>query len=856
MVSGNAGLRLLDACYDDVAYARYLLRSRLPSDRNVRTKINWKDQQSGSSLLHCLSYSDLSQPIKLLLDNNADPNLVNHNLETPLHWCAKMNSTNCAKILLDYGADINAVDNSSSTALHYASSLGNIEMVMILLDRGAKVDILDKDEKTAIELAAEGTSSTAKAVAVVFLRHYQRLGLPTAKGLKSKIQSMNSVLLFPKESTSLSVMDGMLKSPYPGVFEQSHPSPSQFRETPSQPPLSSSSVKPRTLLDEIREEKNASFTSQKSSMSMATGRSPSRPTSGERNKRNSPSGKKYPPMHFGIQPSPNSAPSHRPSSASSASPGRPGATAKGGGRPVSAGGLVTPSKMAMSPSIDSKVPMNSPFVAAQEISAGRTMSQLLPPTAAPTSSSEIQHHSPSSSSAHTMRSNSMDSLKPLQRRTFSHGLSSTSDQRQQQLLPRAQSADMVLTEVNDEDEVTQYVDNITSTSVSTPMVSHTDHYTVGDAGMRSRRFMSAPVVPATRLTLDTDSILRAEEFAKGKQSSPNRSRRALLEQRFPPASCIPFLPRLPADLSCGQADYLDVILTVEHCVDCHLHSDQSLRHDPKKYVTAAINVLYGIIQAIVTSKFKVRLFAIRSAPMNIKRLGAFEVTLAICLPVVESYINDSNIQLSASMFGSNQTLSSLLQVPDPRRSLVMKPQWISHNLFSKLENKSWPAVNAMEEKATNFLDAALQDAARGLREAQPGLSDAVQSVIGSANHRVAGHLSELVYGNYKHNELDTEALYDLEKAYQAWQERMKMPIQIVKDPLDVDIPALFSPSQYTPQKAGQLQRMTSRSSSQHMVSQQPTHSKGPYLDRNLAQALPQEEFERVVLEHFFVFDNR
>eukprot|EP00981_Chlorochromonas_danica_P006987 scaffold1510_cov176-Ochromonas_danica.AAC.7 len=78
MVSGNAGLRLLDACYDDVAYARYLLRSRLPSDRNVRTKINWKDQQSGSSLLHCLSYSDLSQPIKLLLDNNADPNLVNH----------------------------------------------------------------------------------------------------------------------------------------------------------------------------------------------------------------------------------------------------------------------------------------------------------------------------------------------------------------------------------------------------------------------------------------------------------------------------------------------------------------------------------------------------------------------------------------------------------------------------------------------------------------------------------------------------------------------------------------------------------------------------------------------------------
>lgn len=72
---------------------------------------------------------------------------------------------------------------------------------------------------------------------------------------------------------------------------------------------------------------------------------------------------------------------------------------------------------------------------------------------------------------------------------------------------------------------------------------------------------------------------------------------------------------------------------------------------------------------------------------------------------------------------------------------------------------SWPAVKAMEEKATDFLDAALQDAARGLRDAQPGLSDAAQSMIGTANHRVAGHLSELVYGNYKHNELDIDAIY-------------------------------------------------------------------------------------------------
>lgn len=73
--SGNAGLRLLDACFDDVAYARYLLHSRLPADRNIRSKINWRDQQSGSSILHCLCYSDLAQPVKLLLENHADANI-------------------------------------------------------------------------------------------------------------------------------------------------------------------------------------------------------------------------------------------------------------------------------------------------------------------------------------------------------------------------------------------------------------------------------------------------------------------------------------------------------------------------------------------------------------------------------------------------------------------------------------------------------------------------------------------------------------------------------------------------------------------------------------------------------------
>lgn len=75
--ASNAGLRLLDACYDDLAYARFLLRSKNPRDLQIRHKVNWKDQNSGNSIIHCLVYSDLVEPVKLLLNHDANPNITN-----------------------------------------------------------------------------------------------------------------------------------------------------------------------------------------------------------------------------------------------------------------------------------------------------------------------------------------------------------------------------------------------------------------------------------------------------------------------------------------------------------------------------------------------------------------------------------------------------------------------------------------------------------------------------------------------------------------------------------------------------------------------------------------------------------
>lgn len=74
---GNSGLRLLDACFDDIGYARYLLHSKRAQDLEIRTKVNWKEYPSGNSILHFLVYSDLDQAVKLLLEHKADANIKN-----------------------------------------------------------------------------------------------------------------------------------------------------------------------------------------------------------------------------------------------------------------------------------------------------------------------------------------------------------------------------------------------------------------------------------------------------------------------------------------------------------------------------------------------------------------------------------------------------------------------------------------------------------------------------------------------------------------------------------------------------------------------------------------------------------
>jgi ankyrin repeat protein len=54
--------------------------------------------------------------------------------------------------LIDYGVDVNARDRYGNTPLHYAARLKSTELIEMLLDAGAEIDPVNKDGLTPLRL--------------------------------------------------------------------------------------------------------------------------------------------------------------------------------------------------------------------------------------------------------------------------------------------------------------------------------------------------------------------------------------------------------------------------------------------------------------------------------------------------------------------------------------------------------------------------------------------------------------------------------------------------------------------------------------------------------------------------------
>ena len=80
--------------------------------------------------------------VKILLDNGANPNLINKTKtgSTPLMMASGYKSLKIAKLLLKKGADVNIPDNNGDPAIHWSAYYGNLTFTKLMLENGAKTD--------------------------------------------------------------------------------------------------------------------------------------------------------------------------------------------------------------------------------------------------------------------------------------------------------------------------------------------------------------------------------------------------------------------------------------------------------------------------------------------------------------------------------------------------------------------------------------------------------------------------------------------------------------------------------------------------------------------------------------------
>jgi len=159
MSTEEMGVDLLDACYEDMGYARYVVR--MTSKLNITNSVlNFRDSNYGNSILHYLAYDDLDDATRMLLEGGAYCNITNYNDETPLHWAARVGSLKVAEVLLEHGININAQDVTGGTALHSAVSVGNPDIIPFLIANGCDLECQDGDGMNAIQVVEQCMANT------------------------------------------------------------------------------------------------------------------------------------------------------------------------------------------------------------------------------------------------------------------------------------------------------------------------------------------------------------------------------------------------------------------------------------------------------------------------------------------------------------------------------------------------------------------------------------------------------------------------------------------------------------------------------------------------------------------------
>ena len=138
---------ILAARQEDPAIIRYML-SRGVDPNFVHHTVYTSKRRETVTALHIAVDLQFYGVAEALLNANANPNLIDHNDETPLHVAVKKADRVMTRMLLAKGANPSIVDRRANAPLHIATLYGHLQMVKTLLKHDA--DVFQKGANGAI----------------------------------------------------------------------------------------------------------------------------------------------------------------------------------------------------------------------------------------------------------------------------------------------------------------------------------------------------------------------------------------------------------------------------------------------------------------------------------------------------------------------------------------------------------------------------------------------------------------------------------------------------------------------------------------------------------------------------------
>ncbi|WP_296620116.1 ankyrin repeat domain-containing protein [Marivirga sp.] len=128
-----------------------IVEDSLTSDKGYVNKYS----NDGFTPLSLAAFFDQTEIAKLLLNNEADPNLhaTNPSKVNPLHSAVAKENYELCKLLIEYGVNVNATQTQNVTALHSAAHRGNLKLIKLLVENGANINLEMGNGETAISIA-------------------------------------------------------------------------------------------------------------------------------------------------------------------------------------------------------------------------------------------------------------------------------------------------------------------------------------------------------------------------------------------------------------------------------------------------------------------------------------------------------------------------------------------------------------------------------------------------------------------------------------------------------------------------------------------------------------------------------